>query len=146
MSFQVGIGSLGGTVFFRWDFVPLCQLCHMIVIYGAHVSNDNIQGLTYLVEKLSLIFTFLQPYVGWIGWKHIAQQLFPAHLGQIISHSYWKQIFIVWNYHFSGPTSIYLFEFNNTNSRIKCEICLKLTIEVSDVILVSLLNIFDTLF
>ena len=64
MSFQVGIGSLGGTVFFRWDFVPLCQLCHMIVIYGTHVSNDNIQGLTYLVEKLSLIFTFLQPYVG----------------------------------------------------------------------------------
>ena len=26
MSFQVGIGSLDGTLFFRWDFVPLCEL------------------------------------------------------------------------------------------------------------------------
>ena len=26
MSFQVGIGSLAGTVFFRWEFVPLCKL------------------------------------------------------------------------------------------------------------------------
>ena len=26
MSFQVGIGSLAGTVFFRWDFVPLFKL------------------------------------------------------------------------------------------------------------------------
>ena len=52
-------------------------------------------------------------------------------------------------YCFSGPTSIYLFEFSNTNSRINCKICLKLTVEVPDVVLVSLLltlNIFDTLF
>ena len=27
MSFQVGIGSLGWILFFRWDFVPLCELC-----------------------------------------------------------------------------------------------------------------------
>ena len=26
MLFQVGIGSLGGTVFFRLDFVPLSEL------------------------------------------------------------------------------------------------------------------------
>ena len=25
MSFQMGIGSLDETVFFRWDFVPLCK-------------------------------------------------------------------------------------------------------------------------
>ena len=29
MSFQEGIGSFGGTVFFRWDFVPLCELWQM---------------------------------------------------------------------------------------------------------------------
>ena len=43
----------------------------------------------------------------------------------------------------------YLFKFNNFNNRIKCEICSKLTIELSDVVLVSLLltlNVFDTLF
>ena len=31
MSFQVGIGSLGGTVFFQMDFVPLCKLCLSLV-------------------------------------------------------------------------------------------------------------------
>ena len=50
----------------------------------------------------------------------------------------------------SDQSSIYLFEFsNNTNSRIKCKLCSKLTIEVPDVVLVSLLltlNIFDTSF
>ena len=45
--------------------------------------------------------------------------------------------------------SEYLFKFSNTNSRINCKICSKLTTEASDVILVSLLltlNIFDVLF
>ena len=56
--------------------------------------------------------------------------------------------FIVWNYHFPGPTGIYLFKFSNINSRIKCKTCSKLTIEVPDIVLVSLLltlNIFDSL-
>ena len=41
------------------------------------------------------------------------------------------------------------FEFSNNNSRIKCEICSKLTIEAPAIILFSLLltlNIFDVLF
>ena len=68
-------------------------------------------------------------------------------IGQYISHTQNK--FIVWNYSFSGPTGIYLLEFSNINSRIKCEICSKLTIEAPDVVLVSLLltlNMFGTLF
>ena len=47
------------------------------------------------------------------------------------------------------PTFICSNSAKLTNSTIKCEICLKLTIEVPDVVLVSLLltlNIFDTLF
>ena len=54
----------------------------------------------------------------------------------------------VWNYHFSGLTSIYLFKFVNINCKIKCKICSKLTLEAPDFLLVSLLltlNIFDTL-
>ena len=54
--------------------------------------------------------------------------------------------FIVWNYSFSGQNSIYL--FSNDNSRIKCKICSKLTIELPDVVLASLfftLIIFDIL-
>ena len=51
---------------------------------------------------------------------------------------------------FPDPKRIFffLFEFSNNNSRIKCEICSKLTIEATDDVLVpSLLtfNIVDTL-
>ena len=55
----------------------------------------------------------------------------------------------VLNYHFSGPTRIYLIKFSNISSTIKWEMCLKLTIKVPDIVLVSLLltlNIFDMLF
>ena len=56
---------------------------------------------------------------------------------------------IVWNHCSSGPTSIYLFEFNNINSRIDCKICSKITKEAPDVVvLVSfllILNIIDML-
>ena len=63
----------------------------------------------------------------------------------------WKVIplqpYFICNYSFSDPTEIYLFEFSNNNSRIKCELCSKLTIEAPYVVLVSLLltlKIFDT--
>ena len=65
--------------------------------------------------------------------------------GQYIFHNYWKQIY-VWDYSFSGPTSIYLFKFSSNNSRIKCKMCSKLTIEEPYIILVFLLlalNIVD---
>ena len=49
--------------------------------------------------------------------------------------------FIVWNYHSSGPSSIYLFEFSNINGRKKCKLCsksLKLTIGAPNINLVFL--------
>ena len=55
---------------------------------------------------------------------------------------------IIWNNSFSDPTSIYLFEFSNNDNIIMCEICSKLTIKVSDIVLMSsmlTLNLFDTL-
>ena len=66
----------------------------------------------------------------------------------LLDHHVTEDKFVVWNFCFSGPTSLYLFEFSNTNSRTKCKICLKLKIEVADVVLVSFLltlNIFDML-
>ena len=76
--------------------------------------------------------------------------MYPNKLCQPIKQyfSVTKNRFIFWN---SGPTGIYLFEFSNNNSWIKCEIRSKLTltIEGPDVVLVSILltlNIFDTLF
>ena len=67
-------------------------------------------------------------------------------IGRYISQITEKKL--VLNYRSSGPTGIYLFEFCNINSRIKCNICSKLTNEAPDVVLVSLLlsfNIFDML-
>ena len=81
-------------------------------------------------------------------WKHIAQQIFPVHIGQLF-FTVTENKFNVWNYRFSGPNSIYLFKFSNINSKRKHEIFLKLTMKVPDVILVSLLlalNIFHMLF
>ena len=54
---------------------------------------------------------------------------FSQPIGKYISHSYW---FNFWNCTFSGPTGIYLFEFSNNNSRKRCEICSKLTIETAE--------------
>ena len=45
---------------------------------------------------------------------------------------------IAWNYHFWGPACIYLIEFSNINFRIRWKICLRLTLEVQEVVLVSL--------
>ena len=52
-----------------------------------------------------------------------------------------------WNYSFSGPNSIKLFEFRNNNSKAKWDVFSKLTIEAPNILLVSVLlklNIFDT--
>ena len=45
--------------------------------------------------------------------------------------------FIFRIYMFSDPASISLLEFSYNNRRIKCEICSKLTVEATDVVLVS---------
>ena len=106
-----------------------------------------VQVLAYVFEVLSWKFILLQLYVGWIKKKAYSPS-FSQPIEQYISHSLPKT-FITWNYHFLGPTRIYLFEFSNINNRVKYEMCLKLTIEVPDVILVYLLltlNIFDMLF
>ena len=69
----------------------------------------------------------------------------------------WDDIFItvtennriVWNNSFLDPTSIHLLEFSNFDSRIKCKLCSKLTMEARDIVLVSLLstlNIFCMFF
>ena len=67
--------------------------------------------------------------------QNIKPNKFSQPIRKCISHSYWKQIHCL-KLLFSVSTSIYLFEFNNINSRIKCEICSKLTIEAPDIILV----------
>ena len=108
------------------------------------------QGSTYLFEALSWKFILSQPYVGWINMKAYINTNF-ANPEDNIFFPVTKNKFFSLNYSFSGPNNMYLFEFNNNNSRIKCEICLKLTLttEAADIILVSIfltLNLFDTLF
>ena len=91
-------------------------------------------GSTYLFEVLSWKFVLLQPYVGWLKLKIYSPTNFPIYTWQLLETNLLSKITI-----FFCPTNIYLFEFSNINSRIKCKTCLKLTIEVPDVILVSLL-------
>ena len=98
-----------------------------------------VQCSTYFFQALSRKVLLLLSYFGWIKMKRSSPAIFPAHRKYF--PSYWKQIY-VWNYIFSDPISIYLFEFSNNNSGIKCTICSKLTIKAKNV-LVSL-NIFDT--
>ena len=81
------------------------------------------------------------------GWKHVAQQLnFPSPKN--IYPTVTENECIIWNLLFLRPNR-HLFKFSNNNSIIMCKICSKLTIEASDIVLVSLiltLNIFDLLF
>ena len=55
-------------------------------------------------------------------------------IGKYISHSCWKQIHWLKLYVLRPKQDLFLFEFSNNNSKIKCEICSKLTIEATDVI------------
>ena len=87
-----------------------------------------------------------QPYFGLIWMKMWPNQIF-LPIGKCISHSCWKQIHCLKLYILRPKKHLLLFEFSNNNSRIKCEICSKLTIEATDVVLVTSLltfNIVDT--
>ena len=79
---------------------------------------DPTQGSTYLFKVLSWKFILLQPYVRWIKMKTYSPTNFPSPQDNLFPKTTEKK-FIVWNYHFSGRTTIYLFEFSNINCRIK---------------------------
>ena len=108
--------------------------------YPTHIF----QGSDYLFEMLLRKFILLQPYVGWVKMKTCRSTNFLSPYYSIFP-AFTENIFNVWNYRFSGLTSIYLFKFSDINSRIKCEVCSKVTIETPKVVLVSLL-LTDKLF
>ena len=97
-----------------------------------------IQGWTYLFKVLSWKFILLQPYVRWIKMITYSATNLPNPQDNIFFKTT-ENKFVVWNYHFSGRTTIYMFGFSNINCRIKCNICSKLTMKAPDVVLVSLL-------
>ena len=101
------------------------------------------QGSTYLFEVLSWKFILSQSYVGVNKDKNMQPNKFSQPIGQYIPHSYWKQTYCL-KYTFSGPSIIYLFKFSRDNSKIKCDECSKLKIEIPEVVLVSLLWIYLT--
>ena len=79
------------------------------------------------------------------GWRYVIEHARTSQPENRIYPTITENKFIIWNYSFSGPNRIYLFEFSN-NDNIICEICSKLTIEASDIVLGYLLftlNIFD---
>ena len=107
-----------------------------------------IQGLNYIFEGLSWKVILSQPYVRWIRIKTHSPTNFPSPKDNILL-TVTENKFIAWNYSSSRSTGIYFIEFNNNDSRIKWEVCSKLTVIAPDVVLVSLLLtliIFDRFF
>ena len=105
-----------------------------------------IQGSTYLFEALLWKVIPSQPYFGWIGMKTWPNKI-SLPIAKCISRSCWKDIHCLKLYVLRPKKYLLLFEFSNNSSRIKCEICSKLTIEATDVALVTSLltfNIVDT--
>ena len=102
-----------------------------------YYSHNTIQSLTYLFKVLPSKCILLQP-VRWIKMKTYSPTNFPSPQVNIFIKTT-ENRFTVWNYHLSGRTTIYLFEFSNINCRIKSNICSKITMEAPDVVLVSLL-------
>ena len=71
---------------------------------------------------------------------------FSQPIGQYISQFLKTNLLCETIYFQTQPAFIFL-KFSNNNGRIKCEICSKLTIEATDIVLVSLLltlNLLDT--
>ena len=73
------------------------------------------QDSTYLLEALSWKFIFSQPKVGWIRMKSCIPINFSSPQDNVFP-TVTERKFIIWNYSFSGPTSVYLFELSNNNS------------------------------
>ena len=103
---------------------------------NAKPIDELCQSSTYLFEVPSWKFIRSQPWVGRIKVKTYNPS-FPAR--RTIYFSVTENKFAVWNYRFSGPAGIYLFEFSNINSGIKCTIfSIELKIGAADVVPVSL--------
>ena len=128
---------------FSWSRLIAYTSLYVIscITYGKYMIR--IHGLTHLFEVQSWKFILSQPYLGWIKMKTYSQTNFSSPQDNLFLT---ENKLIVWNCSFSGLTGIYLFKFSNTNSKIKCKICSKLTIEAPGIALISLLlsvNRFD---
>ena len=129
---------------FLWTFLQLWL--------NKRVWNHYIEIIILYSQLKKLIFSGFNLYfwtavvkiypfsnLSWVNKdENITQQSFPAQNDSIFLTVTENQ-FVVWNYHFSGPTAIYLSEFSNINSSIKCKIFPEFTIEAPDIIPVSLL-------
>ena len=107
---------------------------HSTSFKSRHIDRHMVRliFLKHCREKLS----FRNLIFGEEGWKHLDLLIFPTHMK--IYFSVTESTFIVWNY-VRITIQHLLFKISNNNSKIKYQICSKLTIEGTDVILVYLL-------
>ena len=70
MSYQVGIGSLSGTVFFRWDFVPLYELCILVwkSFWICHLHAKNQVHSWRLSWNITKIYYNIAKLLFWVPW------------------------------------------------------------------------------
>ena len=124
-----------------WQFIAIAMNPLAMAMKNFMIIYIYIQGSTYFFEKLLWKVILSQPYFGWIGMKTWPNKI-SLHIGKCICHSCWKQIHCLKLYILRPKKYLLLFKFSN-NNRIKCEICSKLTIEATDVILVASLLTFN---
>ena len=96
-------------------------------IFYKYISGFDLSFWSAVVK----IYPFTTSYhVGWIKIKIYSPTPFPRPWNSIFL-TITENKFSVWNYHFSGLTHIYLFQFSNIDNRIKFKICSNLTIDAS---------------
>ena len=118
-------------------------------LYGLYCTGFWCKRKEHFISLTRVWLIFLKcccpfPTLYWVNKR---ENIYPTNFPSpyIIFLTATENKFTVWNYSFSGPNVIYLLEFSNINSRIKCGTCSKLTIKAPEVVLVSLLltlNIF----
>ena len=106
---------------------------HIHISYFAISIPWDMKYFSKTIECFLYILIILK--CRWIKLKTHSPTYFPSPQDNIFLTVTEKNI--SWNYFFSAPTRIYLFEFSNNNSRIKCKICSKLTVKASVVVLSS---------
>ena len=119
---------------------PLLQRCMLnLALFCLHICTVSILLIYMTGFDLSFwsavvkIYPFATLY--WVKHENICPHKFSKPIRQYMFLSYWKQIYLLKLQFLRPNRHIYLIKFSNINSKIKCKICSKLTIEAPDAVL-----------
>ena len=117
---------------------PLLQRC-MLYLFCLHICTVSVVLIYIRQVRLNFLKRCRENYpfatLYWVKQENIYPHKFSKPIRKYIFLSYWKQIYCLKLQFLSPNRHINLIKFSNINSRIKCKICSKLTIEAPDVVL-----------